>query len=192
MKPILIFLLFVGVACSASEQAIESSSPSEPEEASEVEATDNESVDGEVSVEDEAVEVGEVSPEDEEAEVESVNEPATDDPGTNADAVDTSNAEFPVVLDVSAEKLDGSEWDISVTISSQYDSPERYADGWRVLDADGNVLGERVLLHDHANEQPFTRDEFVFVPIEITTIFIEPRDLINGWSGELTEFELPA
>ena len=192
MKLILIFLLFVGVGCSTTQEGIESSSTSESEEASEVEATENESVDGEVSVEDEAVEVGEVNPEDEEAEVESVVEPAADDTGTNVDTVDTSNAEFPAVLDVSAEKLDGTEWDISVTISSQYDSPERYADGWRVLDADGNVLGERVLLHDHANEQPFTRDEFVFIPIEITTVFIEPRDLINGWSGELTEFELPA
>ena len=32
-----------------------------------------------------------------------------------------------------------------------------YADGWRVLDMDGNELGMRVLHHPHVDEQPFTR-----------------------------------
>ena len=36
---------------------------------------------------------------------------------------------------------------------------ERYADGWRVLDEAGEVLGEMELGHDHASEQPFTRTQ---------------------------------
>ena len=36
------------------------------------------------------------------------------------------------------------------------------ADGWRVLDEDGNVLAEHELGHDHANEQPFTRSRGPF------------------------------
>lgn len=104
--------------------------------------------------------------------------------------VDTSNAEFPAVLEVTTEPRDNNEWNFSVTISSQYDSPERYADAWRVLDSEGNELGIRVLLHDHANEQPFTRSQVVTVPSDLNSVFIEPRDLVNGWSGELTEVDL--
>jgi hypothetical protein len=36
---------------------------------------------------------------------------------------------------------------------------EHYADRWQVLDAGGTVLGERVLLHPHDTEQPFTRSQ---------------------------------
>ena len=32
-----------------------------------------------------------------------------------------------------------------------------YADNWEVLTLDGKLLGRRVLLHPHDNEQPFTR-----------------------------------
>ncbi len=117
-----------------------------------------------------------------------VDEPVGEE--TSIDEVDTSNADFPVVLAVEAEPRDGNEWNFSVTLSSQYDTPERYADAWRVLDAEGAELGIRVLLHDHANEQPFTRSQVIEVPAETDTVFIEGRDLVNGWSSELTEYEL--
>lgn len=72
-----------------------------------------------------------------------------------------------------------------VTISSPYDSPERYADAIRVRSADGRaVYGMRELAHDHAAEQPFTRGvPDVALPEVVTEVVIEARDSENGWGG---------
>jgi len=54
----------------------------------------------------------------------------------------------------------------------------------RVLAPDGAVLGEHTLLHDHANEQPFTRTQRnVIIPSDVLTVTIEGRDLVNGYGG---------
>lgn len=79
-----------------------------------------------------------------------------------------------------------------VTMSSPYDSPERYADAWRVIGDDGEVYGILDLLHDHANEQPFTRSlEGVEIPDTVDTVTIQGRDLAYGWGGGTLEIGLP-
>ena len=103
----------------------------------------------------------------------------------------TAEQAFPDVLDASAS-LDGDSWTISATLSWPYDTPDRYADAWRVLGADGSVYGERVLTHDHASEQPFTRSESgIIIPDNVGTVTIEGRDLENGYGGETFELTLP-
>jgi len=97
---------------------------------------------------------------------------------------------FPEVLSVEATPLDGSGWRFSVTLSSPYDTPQRYADAWRVLDGNDQELGVRVLTHDHASEQPFTRSHTIVVPVELTTVYVEGRDQGNGWSGQRFEVSL--
>ena len=130
---------------------------------------------------------------DDDADAVNPSEPAAD----ASDAEDTSNPviefgdRFPQVLAVEASESESDAWRFSVTLSSLYDTPQRYADAWRVLDADDNELGIRVLLHDHANEQPFTRSEQISVPSGTTTVFVEGRDQDNGWSGQRFEFTLP-
>ena len=100
--------------------------------------------------------------------------------------------EFPDVLDARFDSIGETTWSVRVTISSPYDTPERYADAWRVMTLEGAVLGERVLTHDHASEQPFTRAlNNVQIPAGTDVVVIEARDLINGWSGEGIEFSLP-
>ena len=83
-------------------------------------------------------------------------------------------------------------FDFDVTISSTYDIPQRYADGFRG-DAPGNeVLGERKLLHDHQNEQPFTRDLYaVMIPQEVKTVQVQARDQKFGYGGRVVEVKLP-
>ena len=99
----------------------------------------------------------------------------------------------PEVTDASAEPSTDGSWTFSVTIRSPYDSPERYADAWRVSDADGTELGIRILTHHHADEQPFTRSlGGVVIPSEVKTVFVEGRDLQNGWSGQRYELVLGA
>ena len=91
---------------------------------------------------------------------------------------------FPEVFAVEVTSVDKSFWRFDVTISSKYDTAERYADAWRVLDGEGNELGVRVLTHHHANEQPFTRSKTIKLPDDVGSVFVEGRDKINGWSGQ--------
>jgi len=83
-------------------------------------------------------------------------------------------------------------WRFSVTLSSPYDTPQRYADAWRVLDGNDTELGIRVLGHDHANEQPFTRSQSGIAIADGTeVVYVEGRDQANGWSGQRFAFSLP-
>lgn len=108
------------------------------------------------------------------------------------DAGSTGDADFPNVVAVEL-RSDGDTWSLDVTMSSEYDSPERYADGWRVLDPDGNELGTMELTHDHAGEQPFTRSQSgLEIPDGVETIIVEGHDLANGYGGATVEVDVPS
>jgi hypothetical protein len=99
---------------------------------------------------------------------------------------------FPDVVSVAVKARAGNTFDFDVTVSSPYDSAQRYADGFRVLTMDGKVLGERKLWHDHAGEQPFTRDlHGVSVPAGQRSVVVEARDQKYGWGGGRVEVSLP-
>lgn len=98
--------------------------------------------------------------------------------------------EYPDIVAVDLEREDDQTASFSVTVSSPYDTPQRYADGWRVLDQDGEVLGEHSLGHDHASEQPFTRTQSdVTIPEGTTELTVEGRDQENGYGGETVTIE---
>lgn len=97
---------------------------------------------------------------------------------------------YPDVLDVEVVEKD-SRWTISATISSPYDSPQRYANGFRILTENGVELGVRTLWHDHANEQPFTRSLIgVAIPSGTISIIVQGRDQKNGWGGQAVRVRL--
>ena len=97
---------------------------------------------------------------------------------------------FPSIVSASAS-AQGETWTFAVTVSSPYDTPERYADGWRVRGPDGKVYGEHSLDHDHATEQPFTRTQpGVAIPNGVDSVTIEGRDKSNGYGGRTVEVAL--
>lgn len=97
----------------------------------------------------------------------------------------------PDILDVALERADDSSFTVTVTVSSPYDTPERYADAWRVLTLDGAVLAVRELTHDHAAEQPFTRSlGGVHIPPDVTAITVQGRDLAYGYGGRTVTVEI--
>lgn len=99
---------------------------------------------------------------------------------------------FPDVLAAKVRAAGGNTFDFDVTVSSPYDTPERYADAFRVTDRDGTVYGERTLWHDHAGEQPFTRDLYgVSIPPAIRVVVIQVRDKRYGYGGRSIEVSLP-
>ena len=111
--------------------------------------------------------------------------------GTSEESSTRSGSEYPDVTAVTIRE-DGPTYTLDVTMSSPYDSPERYADGWRVLDEDGDVLGEMELAHDHASEQPFTRSQTgVEIPTDVRTVTVEGRDSENGYGGATVQAAVP-
>ncbi|MFQ1699647.1 hypothetical protein ACJ5NV_03520 [Loktanella agnita] len=80
---------------------------------------------------------------------------------------------------------------VSVTLSHPDTGWDHYADGWEVLDADGNSLGYRKLHHPHQFEQPFTRSlSGVTIPEGASAVFIRTSCNLHGWSDTLHEVAL--
>jgi N-acetylmuramoyl-L-alanine amidase len=105
--------------------------------------------------------------------------------------VDLERALYPDVIGV--EVGGGADsYNFEVTVSSPYDTPQRYADAFRIVGDDGTVYGIRELLHDHASEQPFTRSlGGVQIPEAVHRVTVEARDQVYGWGGASVEVELP-
>lgn len=112
--------------------------------------------------------------------------------GVEAQPPNASVQKYPNVLDVKIRPRAAGMFDFDVSVSSPYDSPHRYADAFRVTGRDGKVYGERKLLHDHAGEQPFTRDLYgVNIPRGVRIVLIQARDQKYGYGGKIVEAALP-
>ncbi|MEQ6917060.1 hypothetical protein [Halomonas aquatica] len=99
---------------------------------------------------------------------------------------------FPDVIGVEVDRAGENRFHFDATLSSPYDSPSRYADAFRVQGPDGEVLGVRELLHDHANEQPFTRRlSGVQIPADIERVTVQGRDQEHGYGGQTQTVVLP-
>lgn len=119
--------------------------------------------------------------------------PAASANSSSQASTNTADGEkLPDVLKVELTRTSGDSFTAAVTISSPYDTPEQYADGWRVLDEDGNSLGEHTLGHDHASEQPFTRTQSSLkIPEDVRKVTVEGRDQKNGFGGKTVTVEVP-
>ena len=73
-----------------------------------------------------------------------------------------------------------------VTIGHADTGWDHYADGWEVIAADGKVLGKRVLMHPHVDEQPFTRSlGNVVIPAGVDEVVIRAHTRVAGY-GPMT------
>lgn len=109
------------------------------------------------------------------------------DDGTADESGASSAAKGERFPDVEEVEVSGSResLDFSVTMTSPYDTPDRYADGMRVRSADGkSVYATKTLAHDHASEQPFTRPiTGVRIPADVNEVVVEGHDQVSGWGG---------
>jgi hypothetical protein len=103
-----------------------------------------------------------------------------------------ADQKYPDVIAVQVQARSDDTFDFDVTVSSPYDSRQRYADAFRVLGPQGEVYGVRLLVHDHAGEQPFTRDLYgVKVPKGVRKVSVQGRDQHFGYGGKTFEARLP-
>jgi hypothetical protein len=99
--------------------------------------------------------------------------------------------EADVVGAKAARASDGT-WRFDVTIRSNDKGWEYYADAFEVLAPDGKVLGTRVLLHPHEDEQPFTRElDGVRIPAGVDRVILRARHKPKGYDGKTLELRLP-
>ena len=61
------------------------------------------------------------------------------------------------MLSAEVEHTSGDFYRFTVTVKHDDESWEHFAKAWEILDLEGNILGARILLHPHIDEQPFTR-----------------------------------
>lgn len=110
----------------------------------------------------------------------------------SAQPAGTASRQYPDIVAAKVRASGSDTFDFDVTVSSPYDTPRRYADAFRVAGKDGTVFGERILLHDHANEQPFTRDLYgVKIPPGVRVVVVQGRDQRFGYGGKTVDVALP-
>ena len=95
------------------------------------------------------------------------------------------------VLFVKALENDDSTWTFLVTLAHPDTGWDDYADGWDVLTEKGNVIKpddestfSRLLLHPHAEEQPFTRSQSgILLPADAVLLTVRAHDIVDGFGG---------
>ena len=96
------------------------------------------------------------------------------------------------VVKVAVSQTAPGSFRFDVTVRHGDEGWDHYANLWQVLGPDGKVLGERVLLHPHDNEQPFTRSlSGVAIPEEIKTVIIRAGDSVHEFGGKEMPADLP-
>lgn len=86
----------------------------------------------------------------------------------------------------------GGTYRFDVTVRHADEDWDHYADRWEVVGEDGTVLGRRVLLHPHVDEQPFTRSESgVAVPDGVSHVIVRAHDKVHGLGGKEMRVALP-
>jgi hypothetical protein len=88
------------------------------------------------------------------------------------------------VVDVDAGLQGGGTWRFSVTVRHEDEGWDHYADKWVVAGPDGTVYGERILLHPHENEQPFTRSQpGIRIPDDVSSVTVRAHDSVHDFGG---------
>ena len=112
-----------------------------------------------------------------------VSQPDTDDYETSLNYAQVTHVE-------ASQQRDGS-WCFDTTVRHWDDDWDHYADGWEVVDLEGNQLGYRLLTHPHENEQPFTRDLCgVEIPENVSKLIVRAKCNEHG-SVSYTHLTLP-
>lgn len=93
--------------------------------------------------------------------------------------------DFAQVEFVRAVQAADGTWRFDVTVRHNDQGWDHYADLWQVVDMQDNVLGERVLLHPHDTEQPFTRSQSgISIPADTMRVVVRAKCNVHGFGGQ--------
>lgn len=88
------------------------------------------------------------------------------------------------ILSAKVEHTGGDFYRFTVTVQHDDEDWEHFAKAWEILDMEGNILGARILLHPHVDEQPFMRSHTISLPENINRVTIRAYDLIHKFGGK--------
>ncbi len=89
------------------------------------------------------------------------------------------------VVDVKTTQSSDGSWRFDVAVLHADAGWDHYADKWAVFLPDGEMIGERILLHPHDNEQPFTRSQSgIIIPPDVDEVTVRAHDSQHGWGGK--------
>lgn len=92
--------------------------------------------------------------------------------------------DYAQVLYVRAVQNEAGSWTFHATVRHKDEGWDHYADLWQVITPEGEILGERVLLHPHDNEQPFTRSQSgIQVPGGLERVVVRAKCNVHGYGG---------
>lgn len=95
------------------------------------------------------------------------------------------------IVNVKLQMAHPGTWNVSVTLRHEDTGWEHYADAWRVVTGEGEVLGTRVLYHPHVEEQPFTRSlGDIAIPAGFVVVYVEAHDKVHGWASSRVKVNL--
>ena len=95
------------------------------------------------------------------------------------------------IVDVKLTQSIDMTWRFDLTLKHADSGWKHYANEWKIVTPEGEILGTRTLLHPHVDEQPFTRSlANVEIPPNIKIIRIIAGDTVHGASSEVLEVQL--
>ena len=96
------------------------------------------------------------------------------------------------VKKVEIVKIDKRTYIFRVTIIHKDEGWNHYANKYEIVSPDGKVLGTRILLHPHVDEQPFTRAlAGEKIPEEIKEVIIRAHDSVHKYGGKTMKVPIP-
>jgi hypothetical protein len=97
----------------------------------------------------------------------------------------STDLNFAQVTHVNASQSADGSWCFDTSVRHNDKGWDHYADGWEVIDLEGNQLGFRLLAHPHDNEQPFTRTQCAIqIPETTTQIAVRAKCNSHGFGGK--------
>lgn len=97
----------------------------------------------------------------------------------------STSLKFAQVTHVVATEKSGGNWCFGTSVRHNDQGWKHYADGWEVIDLEGNRLGYRRLGHPHNNEQPFTRSQCnIKISSEISKVIVRAKCNRHGFGGK--------
>lgn len=103
----------------------------------------------------------------------------------------STSLDYAQVTEVSAGQKANGSWCFNVEVRHNDQGWAHYADGWQVIDLEGNQLGFRLLAHPHDNEQPFVRGQCnIQIPSTLSKVAVRAKCNQHGYGGKPVMVEL--
>lgn len=103
----------------------------------------------------------------------------------------STSLDFAQVEFVQAKQSADKSWCFSARVRHQDEGWDHFANVWTIHDLKGNKLGERVLLHPHDTEQPFTRSLCqIVIPEQISKVVVSAECNLHGAGGQVVVVDL--